>query len=459
MVNSKFKLLRLLGVGGMAAVYEACHRNGKRVALKLLHPALSLSERQRKRFLREAYVANTIGHQGVVQIHDDGIDTDGTAYLVMELLEGETLAAAAKARGGRLPVGMLLDIADQVLDVLAAAHTRGVVHRDIKPENIFLMKSGHVKVLDFGIARLFDHVPGATVHTQDGSMLGTPAFMAQEQARGRWDEVDHRTDLWAVGATLFTLVTGELVHAADTPNEQLGKAMTMPARRLADLHPDLPKPFGDAVDCALRFEQAQRWRDALCMQEALRAAWDDEVAQAVSERESHAPSVQNAGGGAWQRVTESVSVLGLSLVDRRTRRRRLFGLALAGALVLTLVAAFAGQSDPDPKPATLRARAPAAAWAGNGATAAAGKPPMALRAAELTPALLDNYGQEALDQNRVDFTPQAIAPLAAREPRPGMTNQGARARGVSLVQPTENSHKHAAGHIAALPPDPLDRRH
>jgi eukaryotic-like serine/threonine-protein kinase len=266
----KFRLDRLLGVGGMAAVYEATHRNGKRVALKVLHPSLCHSERQRKRFLREAYVANTIEHRGVVQVYDDGVDPSGAAYLVMELLSGETLAALQKRKGGTLELDRVLDIANQLLDVLSAAHARGAIHRDIKPENVFVESHGRIRVLDFGIARLFEHVPGSTVDTQAG-VLGTPAFMPPEQARGHWDEVDQRSDVWAAGATLFTLVTGKFVHGGGTPNEQLGRAMSVPARSLRESAADLPDGFVEIVDRALRYDRSERWPAARSMQQALRA--------------------------------------------------------------------------------------------------------------------------------------------------------------------------------------------
>ncbi|HEX2677876.1 MAG TPA: serine/threonine-protein kinase, partial [Polyangiales bacterium] len=200
----------------------------------------------------------------------DGVSDDGTAYLVMELLDGETVGTLQRNKGGKLELALVLDIVDQLLDVLATAHARGVVHREIKPENLFVTRNGTVKVLDFGIARMFEHVPGATIETQAGVMLGTPAFMAQEQARGRWDEVDQRSDLWAVGATMFTLLTSEFVHAADTPNEQLGRAMTVPARSLRAVQPSLPEDLMLIVDRALRYERDERWPDALSMQQALR---------------------------------------------------------------------------------------------------------------------------------------------------------------------------------------------
>jgi eukaryotic-like serine/threonine-protein kinase len=268
-IRGKWRIERLLGVGGMAAVYEARHRNRSRVALKILHRHLGLSADQVVRFQREGYAANHVGHPGVAEVYDDDVDEHGCAFLVMELLEGETAAHRAAALGGRLPAGEVLSLADELLDVLAAAHARGILHRDIKPDNLFLTRAGALKVLDFGIARLSDPELGAT-RTEAGTLLGTPGFVPPEQARGRVHEIDARTDVWAVGATLFTLLTGRFVHEASTPNEQLGLAMTADAPSLAGVAPGTPSALVRVVDRALAYEQHARWPDARSMQEAVR---------------------------------------------------------------------------------------------------------------------------------------------------------------------------------------------
>src|SRR5262249_12850382 len=152
----KWRLDRLLGVGGMAAVYEATHRNKKRVAVKLLHAEFSQNADLRTRFLREGYAANVIEHPGAVSVLDDDVTDAGAAFLVMELLEGETLDQRWERMAGRLPAAEVFGFADQLLDVLAVAHTKGIVHRDIKPENLFVTREGTLKVLDFGIARVFE---------------------------------------------------------------------------------------------------------------------------------------------------------------------------------------------------------------------------------------------------------------------------------------------------------------
>ena len=154
-VRNKWHIDKLLGVGGMASVYAATHRNGRRGAIKLLLPEISRNAEIRERFLREGYVANRIGHPGVVGILDDDETEEGLAFLVMELLRGASLQARLR-QVGVLPPLEVLFVADQVLDVLVAAHQAQVIHRDIKPGNVFLLTDGRVKVLDFGLARVLD---------------------------------------------------------------------------------------------------------------------------------------------------------------------------------------------------------------------------------------------------------------------------------------------------------------
>src|SRR5262249_3844394 len=134
-LRGKYTLLSVIGVGGMAAVYLGVHRNGHRVAIKLLHPELSFDDEHRGRFVREGYVANAIDHKGAVRVLDDDIAEDGAAFLVMELLVGETLNARRRRLGGKLPAREVAALGHQLLDVLAVAHDKGIVHRDIKPEN------------------------------------------------------------------------------------------------------------------------------------------------------------------------------------------------------------------------------------------------------------------------------------------------------------------------------------
>jgi serine/threonine-protein kinase len=272
MLRGKWRLDRLLGVGGMAAVYAATHRNGNVGAVKMLHPELSADTQATTRFSREGYVANKVRHPGAVAVLDDDVTEDGSAFLVMELLDGESVASIAARRPKRqLEVAEALEIADALLDVLAAAHETGVVHRDLKPDNLFLTTRGELKVLDFGIARLRE-APGSAHATTSGTILGTPAFLPPEQAQGDWHRIDGRTDLWAVGATVFQLLTGRTVHEAPNLLKMMHAAMTKVAPPLATILADAPAPVCALVDRALAFERDDRWPDARAMQLAVRDA-------------------------------------------------------------------------------------------------------------------------------------------------------------------------------------------
>jgi serine/threonine protein kinase len=288
-LRDKWHLDALIGIGGMAAVYAATHRNGKRVAIKLLHPEMSLDPTTKGRFLREGYVANKVGHPGVVSVLDDDTAEDGSAYLVMDLLEGETLKARWRKSYMRLPVSEVLRITNALLDVLGAAHEKGIVHRDVKPDNVFLTNDGGVKVLDFGIARLRESSAAADA-TRSSAMLGTPAFMSPEQARSRWDWVDARTDLWAVGATMFTMLSGEFVHEAGTATEILVAAATQRSRPMRSVVPQVPESVAAVIDRALAFDPAERWQDARSMQAAVQAAMIDVAKEQAEEKAATAPT-------------------------------------------------------------------------------------------------------------------------------------------------------------------------
>jgi serine/threonine protein kinase len=268
-LRERWQLESVLGVGGMAAVYAARHRNGSRVAIKMLHPMLSHHEAVRTRFLAEGRAANAVEHDGVVHVLDDDVTPDGCAFQVMELLEGDTLDALGRQRGRAHDVSTVVDLIDQLLDALAAAHRVGIVHRDIKPQNVFVTRAGQVKVLDFGIARVHEPTDGGQ-QTRTGMLMGTPAFMAPEQALGRWRLVDGQSDVWAVGASMYWLLTGKLVHIGETFQEVLVQAARDRAPSLAALLPGADPGLVAIVDKALAFDKALRWKDAREMQAALR---------------------------------------------------------------------------------------------------------------------------------------------------------------------------------------------
>jgi serine/threonine protein kinase len=299
-VKGKWKLDGVLGVGGMAAVYSATHRNGKRVAIKVLHAELVANRDLVARFVREGYVANKVKHPGAVSIVDDDRMEDGSVFLVMEHLEGHSLDRYSRPQGQRLDTKRILELSAEVLDVLSAAHSHGIIHRDVKPGNLFLLNDGHVKVLDFGIARLVEPASGTV--TQTGTAIGSPAYMPPEQARGRWKLIDGRSDLWALGATMFHLLSGVRPRRAPTSNEELLLAMTSPIRPLAPRAPHLEPSIVALVERALAFDMDARWPDARSMQ----AVIQEILARGVAETKAPvAPSVAFANDETESELPET----------------------------------------------------------------------------------------------------------------------------------------------------------
>lgn len=264
-LRGKYRIERVLGVGGMASVYEATHRNGRRVAVKVLHAAASLNADMRKRFLREGQAANAVNHPGAVVVIDDDVTEDGAAFLVMELLEGQVVERIWHRQGERLAPEVVLAIGYELCGVLDAAHQAGIIHRDIKPENLFLTRSGQLKVLDFGLARLRDQPKMTAI----GMVFGTPAFMAPEQAAGKSSQVDARTDVWSAGATMFTLLCGQTVHVGDTVQDLLVRAARKPARSLATVLPNADPRLVKLIDRALFVDKDARWPSAAAMRKAI----------------------------------------------------------------------------------------------------------------------------------------------------------------------------------------------
>jgi eukaryotic-like serine/threonine-protein kinase len=293
-LREKWHLDSLLGVGGTAAVYAATHRNGRRLAVKVLRPELASYADVVTRFVREGYVANQVKHANVVSVLDDDIAEDGAPFLVMELLEGSSLERFAKNPRNLLPMAEVVRIGEDLLDVLAAAHDAGIVHRDIKPANIFLTRNGVLKVLDFGIARIGEALDSGM--TQTGTAIGTPGYMPPEQARGRWSEVDGRTDLWAVGATMYALFVGNRPRRAETMQEELLLAMTQPLPPSRLHQPALPEALAQFIDKSVAFERHDRFPDARSMQYALKSVRSlvvDFSSPSTGERFSGAPESLN----------------------------------------------------------------------------------------------------------------------------------------------------------------------
>jgi serine/threonine-protein kinase len=362
-LRGKYRLDGVLGVGGMSIVYSATHRNKKRFAVKILHRELSLRPEIRSRFLREGYAANSVEHPGAVAVLDDDVDDDGAAFLVMELLDGESADDLWQRSGERVSLPIALSIAQQALEVLAAAHAHGVVHRDVKPANLFLTRRGEVKLLDFGVARVRD--AATSQGTMSGAVMGTAGFMAPEQALGKMDEIDARTDIWAVGATVLFLVSGRCAHEGETAQETVVLAATRPAPSLESLVPDAPRPVAETIDRALAFDREARWPSALAMRDALR----DASVLAFGSVSSLPPppdrlsAVEPRPPGPPFQVPSTPISSSIPVAPVRRRRAAVLVASIAGAACLVLLLAHLHGTPAEPPAAATSAPMPSASAA------------------------------------------------------------------------------------------------
>ncbi len=237
-----YRILSKIGTGGMGVVYLAEHPLiGKRVALKVIHRDLATQREVVQRFFQEAWAVNKIGDEHIVEIHDFGQTPEGDHFYIMEFLEGETLATAISRRP--LDVIRALHIGAQIASALAAAHGAGVMHRDLKPDNIMLTTRlgdpDFVKLLDFGLAKIFIGAEASTVTTAAGILLGTPQYMSPEACETRGD-VDHRTDIYALGVLLFQMLTGVVPFDGESVGEVLVKQVTQLPPPLRSFNPSIP---------------------------------------------------------------------------------------------------------------------------------------------------------------------------------------------------------------------------
>jgi serine/threonine-protein kinase len=291
LLDGNYEVVRVIGEGGMGRVYEARHTrlHTKRFAVKLLHHELAREPEVVTRFQREAEAASVLAHPNVVGVYDVNTSADGRPYIVAELLVGEDLGKYLE-RLGRLPVIEAVRIARQVCRALGAAHAAGIVHRDVKPENVFLAgPSATVKVLDFGISKLAEVSDGLT---KTGTVMGTPDYMAPEQARG--DRVDARADVYAVGAILFRALTGRKPFDGTDPMAILTAVLTQEPERPSTLEPSIPLSLELIVQRTMAKLPAERFASMDALEQALApfdASDSDLVAPAaVSTSPSNEPA-------------------------------------------------------------------------------------------------------------------------------------------------------------------------
>lgn len=350
----RYEVTRKIGEGGMGAVYEARHLLiGKRVAIKVLLDKYAQKPEVVARLQQEARLASSIGHEHIVDITDFGETDAGLTFVVMEYLEGESLAALL-AREGPLSPPRAVSIVRQVASALGAAHDKGIVHRDVKPENVFIVRRGDrdfVKVVDFGISKAMrppDESEGASASprlTQTGMVLGTPLYMSPEQARGE-DVLDHRVDIYAVGVILYECLTGEVPFRGNNYLSIISQVISTEPRRPSEVRPDLGiSPALEAVVLrAMAKDRAARYQTM--------AELDADLARLESGAEVAAMSLSGPRSSRVGRGTRS------------NARSRLFvwGVAVAGvvAAVALLVPRFLPERAPSAAPATPAAPVPPA---------------------------------------------------------------------------------------------------
>ena len=277
-LGGRYELGPLLGTGGMASVFEGTDRVlERRVAVKVLHPRIARDPSYVERFRREATIAATLSHPGVVSVFDTGED-DGVRFIVMEHVEGHTLAEEI-AREGALPPERAAAIGAAVCEALAAAHARGLVHRDVKPGNVMLDAGGRVKVMDFGIAR----ADSADTLTKTAMVMGTAAYLSPEQARG--ERADPRSDLYALGCVLHAMLTGEPPFSGDSAVAVAGRHLNEEPLPPSRSRRGVPPPLDAVVLRALAKDPADRFPDA----RAMRAALLDAAGDAAGATETSLP--------------------------------------------------------------------------------------------------------------------------------------------------------------------------
>ena len=251
----------------MGAVYLAEHPSiGRQVAIKVLRSELGHDEQALARFINEARAANSIRHPNIIEILDSGVTDNGISYLVMELLRGESLTARIKRRG-KLPAQEAVALVMQTASALGAAHAKGIVHRDLKPDNLFVVPdeanpgSEHIKVLDFGIAKLQTTAPGGIVKTRTGALMGTPIYMSPEQCLGT-KEVDWRSDIYSLGAILYELLTGHPPFISEGFGALLNMHLNQAPRPPRQIEPNIPPGLELAVLKMLAKKPGDRYHSA-----------------------------------------------------------------------------------------------------------------------------------------------------------------------------------------------------
>lgn len=341
----QYRIIRLLGEGGMGAVYEARHESlDRRVAVKTLHAEVAANQQVVGRFFNEAKVLSRLEHPSIVQVSDFGTAPDGISYLVMEYLRGESLGKRIRTlneRGERLPLIPALQIAWQVADVLAMAHSQGIVHRDIKPENLMLVAdpiapSGErVKVLDFGIAKLTGEGPRSGAKTDTQALMGTPMYMSPEQCSGA-GRVDDKTDVYALGCVLYQMLAGRPPFEAEGAGELIGMHLFHTPPPLAGFAPKLPTSVIELVERMLLKDKLQRPDMATIADQIGRLLTQFSGGAMAVNAQTHRSPIERRTSDAG--IARPVTTLGHSAGQTATQQRKRRWLLLGGTLAVSVTA-------------------------------------------------------------------------------------------------------------------------
>ena len=329
-VGEKYRIIRPLGVGGMGRVFEAEHTFlRRRLALKFLRSEFTGDPQWVARFRREAQSAGQLVHDNIASVTDFGVTPTGTPYLVMELLEGESLAKIISQEGA-LTTQRAVALVLQACRALAAAHARGIVHRDIKPEHLMIALrddgTERLKVLDFGIAKIQESTGTDGVTTKTGTTLGTPYYMSPEQARGD-RAVDLRTDIYSLGTVLYEALCGQRPQTGATYNEIIYNILSRKPVPLRERRPELPRALVSVVERAMAADVSERFSSMTAFANALKPYCVPKMAKRPSRPPStlaHAATAQNAAGfsdALQSRATldATLSSGGPSTIPRRHR--------------------------------------------------------------------------------------------------------------------------------------------
>ncbi len=335
-IGETYQLTTSLGTGGYSSVWGAKHLRlpGKQVAIKFLHLHRMLSEETLARFRREAEITSRLAHANIVQVFDVNSTTEGIPYIVLEYLEGESLASCI-ARGP-MDLAQTCTIIGEVASALDAAHALKIIHRDLKPDNIFLLPEPLTKVLDFGISKVLD---STTVQTQEDALLGTPRYMSPEQAGGLPEDIDATTDVFALGSIAYEMLSGHYAFEGEKLAGVVYKVMCEEPRPLGQARPDLSSAVILAIQGALTKDKKERFASATEFAEALSVA---------------------AGIAGAAEPSASVSVAQSTPIPGSKWKVGWLAALLAGVGVTAMLVHFGlGGSDPAPGPASTDAAATA----------------------------------------------------------------------------------------------------